>query len=64
MAKTPPIPKDNRNSRQPGKRARPFGNDKTQRRDDRAENPDQQGQAANTRQNLIHQGNRRSSATR
>jgi hypothetical protein len=55
MTKTPPVPKDNRSPKGPGDKTSKVTSDKAQR-DDRSQNPDQQGQAANTKQNVTHQG--------
>jgi hypothetical protein len=55
MTKTPPVPKDNRSAKGPGERSRAPAKESIRPRDQR-QNPDQQGQAANTKQNVTHQG--------
>jgi hypothetical protein len=56
MTKTPSVPKENRSPKGPGEKTRTVADEKPLERDDRAQNPDQQGQAANTKQNVTHQG--------
>ncbi len=56
MTKTPAVPKENRSPKGPGEKTRDGADEKPLRRGDRVQNPDQQGQAANTKQNVTHQG--------
>lgn len=54
-SKAPPVPPDNRSHKGVGDaKAAPVG--QTPPRRSRVQNPDQQGQQANTKQNTTHQG--------
>ena len=56
MPKAPPVPKENRSQKGPSDKTRDIADETPRQREDRAQNPDQQGQAANTKQNVTHQG--------
>jgi hypothetical protein len=54
--KGPPVPPQNRSSKGTGDPKSSAPQQKPPGRDDRPDNPDQQGQQANTKQNTTHQG--------
>ena len=59
-AKTPSVPSENQSPKGTGDR-KISSTDEDMKPDLMSENADKRGQEANTKQNLTHQGNRRSS---